>query len=95
MLTKGGESEHFCLVPDFSRKAFNFLGQSPKEIEIKIKNKQIGPNQTYKLLYSKGNLNKGKKERKKERKKEKEKKKEKKEKEERKERKEMGENSYK
>ena len=32
-----------------------FLGQSPKAIEIKAKNKQMGPNQTYKLLHSKGN----------------------------------------
>ena len=32
-----------------------FLGQSPKTIEIKNKNKPMGPNQTYKLLQSKGN----------------------------------------
>ena len=28
------------------------LSQSPKAIEIKNKNKQMGPNQTYKLLHS-------------------------------------------
>ena len=32
-----------------------FLGQAPKAIEIKNKNKQMGPNQMYKLLHSKGN----------------------------------------
>ena len=32
-----------------------FLGQSHKAIEIKTKNKQMELNQTYKLLYSKGN----------------------------------------
>ena len=32
-----------------------FLGQSSKAMGIKIKDKQMGPNQTYKLLYSKGN----------------------------------------
>ena len=32
-----------------------FLGQSAKAIEIKKKNQQMGPNQTYKLLHSKGN----------------------------------------
>ena len=32
-----------------------FLGQSPKAIEIKNINKQMGPNQTYQLLHSKGN----------------------------------------
>jgi len=37
-----------------------FLGQSPKTIEIiitmkKKKKKTVGPNQTYKLLHSKGN----------------------------------------
>ena len=32
-----------------------FLGQSPKAIEIKAKNHQMGPNQTYTLLHSKGN----------------------------------------
>ena len=32
-----------------------FLGSSPKTTEIKNKNKQMGSNQTYKLLYSKGN----------------------------------------
>ena len=32
-----------------------FLGQSPKAREIKEKNKQMGPNQVYKLLHSKGN----------------------------------------
>ena len=31
------------------------LGQSPKATEIKTKNKQIGPNQIYKLLHDKGN----------------------------------------
>ena len=31
-----------------------FLGQSPKAIEIKTKNKQMGANQAYKLFYSKG-----------------------------------------
>ena len=31
-----------------------FLGQAPKAVEIKNKNKQMGPNQTYKLLHSKG-----------------------------------------
>ena len=31
------------------------LGQSPKAIEIKSKNKQMGPNQTHKLLHSKRN----------------------------------------
>ena len=37
-------------------KLYNiFLGQSPKAIEVKAKKKQLGPNQTYKLLYSKGN----------------------------------------
>ena len=34
---------------------YAFLGQSPKIIEIKAKNKQIGSNQTYKLFHSKGN----------------------------------------
>ena len=32
-----------------------FLGQSPKAIEIKVKISQWNPNQTYKLLQSKGN----------------------------------------
>ena len=32
-----------------------FLGQSPKAIEIKAKTHQMGPNQTYTLLHSKGN----------------------------------------
>ena len=32
-----------------------FVGQSPKAIEIRAKNKQMGPNQTYKLFYSKRN----------------------------------------
>ena len=32
-----------------------FLDQSPKAIEIREKNKQMEPNQTYKLLHSKGN----------------------------------------
>jgi len=32
-----------------------FLAQSPKAIEIKAKNHQMGPNQTYTLLHSKGN----------------------------------------
>ena len=32
-----------------------FLDKSPKAMEIKAKNKQMGPNQTYKLLHSKGN----------------------------------------
>ena len=32
-----------------------FLGQSPKAIEIKTKNKAVGPNQTDKLLHSKEN----------------------------------------
>ena len=32
-----------------------FLDQYPKAKEIKAKVKQIGPNQTYKLLHSKGN----------------------------------------
>ena len=32
-----------------------FLGQSPKAIEIKTKNKQMVPNQPYKILHSKGN----------------------------------------
>ena len=32
-----------------------FLAQSPKAIEIKTKIKPMGPNQTYKLLHSKGN----------------------------------------
>ena len=32
-----------------------FLDKSPKAREIKAKNKQMGPNQTYKLLHSKGN----------------------------------------
>ena len=32
-----------------------FIGQSPKAIEIRAKNKQMGPNQTYKLFYSKRN----------------------------------------
>ena len=31
-----------------------FLGHSPKAIEIKAKNKHTAPNQTYKLLHSKG-----------------------------------------
>ena len=30
-----------------------FQSQYPKAIEIKTKNKQMGPNQTYKLFYSK------------------------------------------
>ena len=30
-----------------------FLGQSPKATEIKETNKQMGPNQTYKILQSK------------------------------------------
>ena len=38
-----------------------FLGQSPKAIEIKTKNKQMGPNQTYKILHSKGNHKKNNK----------------------------------
>jgi len=37
-----------------------FLGRSPKVIEIKIKNKPMGPNQTYKLSHSKGNHKKPK-----------------------------------
>ena len=32
-----------------------FSGQSPKAIEIRVKNKPMGPNQTEKLLHSKGN----------------------------------------
>ena len=32
-----------------------FSGQSPKTIKKKIKNKQMGPHQAYKLLHSKGN----------------------------------------
>ena len=32
-----------------------FLGQSPKVIEIKAKNTQMGPNRMYRLWYSKGN----------------------------------------
>ena len=32
-----------------------FLGQSPKAIRKKSKNKQMEPNQTYKLWHSKGN----------------------------------------
>ena len=32
-----------------------FLSQSPKAIELKIKNKQMGPNQAYKTFHSKGN----------------------------------------
>ena len=32
-----------------------FLGKSPKAIEIKNKNKPMGPNQTYKLLHNKRN----------------------------------------
>ena len=32
-----------------------FLDQSSKAIEIKTKNKQMGPHQTYKLLHSKVN----------------------------------------
>ena len=31
------------------------LGRSPKVIEIKTKTNKMGPNQTYKLLHSKGN----------------------------------------
>ena len=31
------------------------LSQSPKAIEVKNKNKQLGPYQTYKLLHSTGN----------------------------------------
>ena len=38
-----------------------FLDQYPKAKEIKAKVKQIGPNQTYKLLHSKGNHKKGEK----------------------------------
>ena len=33
----------------------NVISQSPKAIEIKIEIKKMGPNQTYKLLHSKGN----------------------------------------
>ena len=36
------------------------LAQSPKTIEIKTKNKQMGPNQTHKLLYIKETINKTK-----------------------------------
>jgi len=32
-----------------------FLGQSPKAVEIKSKNKPMEPNQTYKIFHSKGN----------------------------------------
>ena len=38
-----------------------FLGESPKAIEIKAKKTQMGPNQTYKLLHSKGNHKQNKK----------------------------------
>ena len=38
-----------------------FLGHTPKEIEIKAKNKQMGPKQTDKLLHGKGNHLKKKK----------------------------------
>ena len=38
-----------------------FLGQSPKATEMKTKKKQMGPNQTYKLLYNKGNHKQNKK----------------------------------
>ena len=38
-----------------------FSGQSPKAIEIKSKNKPMAPNQTDKLLHSKGNLKENKK----------------------------------
>ena len=38
-----------------------FSGQSPKATEIKSKNKPMGPNQTDKLLHSKGNQKENKK----------------------------------
>ena len=38
-----------------------FLVQGPKAIETTEKNKQTGPNQTYKLLHSKGNHNQNEK----------------------------------
>ena len=51
-----------CCLEENTGKTFSdikhttvFLGQSPKAIEIKAKNKQMGPNKTYKLLHSKGN----------------------------------------
>ena len=38
-----------------------FSGQSPKAIEIRAKNKLMGPHQTEKLLHSKGNPKENKK----------------------------------
>ena len=38
-----------------------FLNQAPKAKEIKNNNKEMGPNQIYKLLYSKGNHKQNKK----------------------------------
>ena len=50
-LLKENIGKTFC---DINRRNI-FFGQSPKATEIKTKIKPMGPNQTYKLLHSKGN----------------------------------------
>ena len=49
-----------CLYFLFNKAINIFLDQSPKAIEIIAKNKPVGPDQTYKLLHSKGNHKKDK-----------------------------------